>query len=73
MEISLTLSSMIAMFGAMYVLAIIPDANTFAVVGRSIGSGFTHAIVTTIGIVTGDLVFIILAFYGLSSIAESSL
>ena len=63
---------MIAMFGAMLALAIIPDASTVAVVARSIGSGFAHALVTTIGIILGDLVFIILAFYGLSSIAESS-
>jgi threonine/homoserine/homoserine lactone efflux protein len=72
MEISLTLSSTIAMFGAMLALAIIPDASTFAVVARSIGSGFVHALVTTIGIIVGDLIFIVLAFYGLSSIAESS-
>jgi threonine/homoserine/homoserine lactone efflux protein len=62
---------MIAMFAAMLALAIIPDASTFAVVGRSIGSGFAHALITTIGIVVGDLVLIILEFYGLPSIAES--
>jgi threonine/homoserine/homoserine lactone efflux protein len=73
MEISLTISNILAMFVAMLALAIIPDASTFAVVARSIGSGFTHALVTTIGIIVGDLVFIILAFYGLSAIAESSL
>ncbi len=64
-------SSMAAFFSAMIVLAIIPSPSVFAVVARSIASGFTHGLVTVIGIVIGDFVFIILAIYGLSAIAET--
>ncbi len=64
-------SSMAALFSAMIVLAIIPSPSVFAVVARSIASGFTHGLVTVIGIVIGDFVFIILAIYGLSAIAET--
>ena len=67
----MTASSIAALLSAMMVLAIIPDASAFAVVARSIASGFSHGLVTTIGIVVGDFFFIILAIYGLSIIAES--
>lgn len=71
MQISMTFSSIAALFGAMIVLATIPSPSVFAVVARSIASGFTHGLVTVIGIVLGDFVFIILAIYGLSAIAET--
>ena len=54
-------------------LAIIPDSSALAVVARSMASGFTHALVTIIGIVVGDFVFILFAIYGLWSLAESNL
>ena len=71
MESSIELSSMVALFGAMVVLAIVPDASVIAVVGRSMASGYTHGLVTVIGILVGDLVFLMLAIYGLSAIAET--
>ncbi len=71
MESSIELSSMVALFGAMMVLAIAPDASLVAVVGRSMASGYTHGLVTVIGILVGDLVFLMLAIYGLSAIAET--
>lgn len=67
----MTFSSIAALFVAMFVLAIIPGPSVFAVVARSISSGFIHGLVTVIGIVVGDYVFIILAVCGLWSIAET--
>ena len=67
----MTFSSIFTLFGTMAVLAILPSPSVFAVVARSIASGFTHGLITVIGIVTGDFVFIILAIYGLSAIAET--
>ncbi len=67
----MTFNSMTALFGAMFVLAIIPDASAFAVVARSVASGFLHGLVTTLGILVGDFIFILFAVYGLWSIAES--
>ena len=55
----------------MILLAMIPSPSVFAVVARSIASGFTHGLVTVMGIVVGDFVFILLAIYGLSAIAET--
>ncbi len=67
----MTLSSTAALFGAMFVLAILPGPSVFAVVARSIASGFTHGLVTVLGIVAGDLIFIIFVVCGLWSIAET--
>ena len=67
----MTLSSIAALFGTMIVLAMIPSPSVFAVVARSMASGFIHGLVTAMGIVVGDFIFIILAIYGLSAIAET--
>lgn len=66
----MTLNSIAALFGSMIVLAIIPSPSVCAVVARSIASGLIHGLFTTIGIVIGDFIFIILAIYGLSAIAD---
>jgi threonine/homoserine/homoserine lactone efflux protein len=67
----MTFTSIFALFGAMFALAIIPDTSAIAVVARSIGSGFTHGLATTVGIIIGDLVFIIFAVLGLWFLAET--
>ncbi|MGK7896233.1 MAG: LysE family translocator [Xenococcus sp. (in: cyanobacteria)] len=67
----MTLSNIAALFGTMMVLAMIPSPSVFAVVARSMASGFIHGFITVIGIVVGDFIFIILAIYGLSTIAET--
>ena len=66
----MTFSNIAALFGAMILLAMLPSPSVFAVVARSITSGFTHGLVTVMGIVVGDFVFILLAIYGLSAMAE---
>jgi len=70
MESSLTLGSITALFSSMIVLAFIPSVSTLVVSARSAASGFTHGVLVTIGIVAGDIIFIILAIYGLSVLAE---
>ena len=71
METSLTVHSIAALFGSMVVLASIPSVSVLAVSARSATSGFVHAAITALGIVVGDIIFIILAIYGLSVLAES--
>ena len=63
--------SILALFAAMLVLAIIPGPAVFAVVSRSIASGFSHGLFISLGIVAGDFVFILLAIYGLSAMAAT--
>jgi len=69
----MTLSNIVALFGAMFVLALIPSLSVFTVVARSITYGFTHGLMTAIGIVIGDIILIILAIYGLSAIAATTM
>ena len=66
----MTLVSILALAGAMFLLAATPGPGVFATVARSLASGFGHATVVVAGIVTGDLVFLLLAIYGLASFAE---
>lgn len=66
----MTALSLLTLAGAMFILAITPGPGVFATVARALASGFSHASVVVLGIVTGDLIFVLLALYGLSAIAE---
>ncbi|MBE9031990.1 LysE family translocator [filamentous cyanobacterium LEGE 11480] len=65
----MTVSSVLALFGAMVVLAALPSMSVLTVVSRSISAGLLHGAMTAIGIVLGDILFIVFAIYGLSAIA----
>lgn len=62
---------MVALFATMVVLAAVPSISVLAVSARSAAYGFTHGLFTTIGIVVGDIFFIVLAIYGLSLLATT--
>lgn len=67
----MTVNSMLALFGAMVALAIVPSLSVLVVITRSATLKFAHGLATVLGIVIADFVFIILAIYGLSAIAEN--
>lgn len=71
MQSSMTFSSIVALFSAMIILASIPSISVLAVTTRAATSGFIHGVFTTIGIVVGDIVFIMIAIWGLSLLAET--
>lgn len=54
----------------MFILAASPGPGVFATIARALASGFSSAAALVFGIVLGDIVFLILAIYGLSSLAE---
>jgi len=66
----MTLTSTLALFGAMVVLAIIPGPGVFAVVARTLAADFRQGFAITVGIVIGDFVFITLALVGLTALFE---
>jgi len=66
----MTLYDLFALAGAMFILAITPGPGAMATVARSLTSGFSHAAMVVAGIVCGDLIFLLFAIYGLSSIAD---
>lgn len=63
--------SMLALFGAMVVLAAVPGVSVMTVTARSVTSGFLYGAWTTMGIVAGDIVFILAAILGLAVLAEA--
>lgn len=71
METGLSLSSMVALFGAMAVLAAVPSVSVLAVSARAAAFGFIHGAFTAMGIVAGDIVFILLAIFGLALLVEA--
>lgn len=56
--------------GALSIFMATPGPGTFAVVARALGSGFRHAFAMSLGIVLGDLLFLLIAILGLSAIID---
>jgi threonine/homoserine/homoserine lactone efflux protein len=63
-------TNLVALAGATLVLAATPGPAVLACVSRAITSGFRRAALLTMGIILGDLVFLILAIYGLAALAK---
>lgn len=55
--------------GAIFIFMATPGPGTLAVVSRALGSGFIHAIFMSIGMVLGDIIFLLLTIFGLSALA----
>ncbi len=71
MELTLSITSALALFAAMAVLAAVPGASVLAVSARSIHSGFAHGALTAAGIVVGDIVFLLIAVFGLVLLVQT--
>jgi threonine/homoserine/homoserine lactone efflux protein len=70
MESSLTPANIAALTGIMVLGALVPSISVLAVSARSVALGFAHGVLTSVGIVVGDIVFILIAIYGLSILAD---
>lgn len=55
---------------AMFLLAITPGPGVFATISRALASGFYNASFVVVGIIVGDIIFLLLAIFGLSAIAS---
>lgn len=62
--------NILAFASAMFLLAITPGPGVFATISRALASGFTNASFVVLGIVLGDIFFLLLAIFGLSAIAS---
>lgn len=70
MESSLTLANIAALAGIMVLGALVPSVSVLVVSARSAALGFAQGVLTSVGIVVGDIVFILIAIYGLSVLAD---
>jgi len=71
MESSLSLTTMAALFAVMATLALVPGVSVLTVSTRSATYGFMHGVFATLGIAVVDIIFILIAIFGLSVLAES--
>ena len=67
----MSIFEIITLFGIMTALAALPSASVALVITRSATLGVANGVAVTAGIILGDLVFILLAIYGLSVVAET--
>jgi len=67
----MSLNEIITLFGIMLALAALPSASVALVVTRTIALGVSNGVAVTMGIILGDLVFILLAVFGLSIVAKT--
>ncbi|MCM1984537.1 LysE family translocator [Lyngbya confervoides] len=63
------MTNLLALFIAMAILSAIPSVSVLLVVAHASVAGFKQGLLTTLGIVVGDLCLISVAVYGLSAIA----
>ncbi|TFZ83512.1 LysE family translocator [Candidatus Macondimonas diazotrophica] len=70
MEITLHLSQLLAMFGAMVVLAAAPSVSVLTVMTQTTNFGFRLGAWLVLGVVTGDIVFIFLATFALTLLTD---
>jgi len=67
----MTITAALTLFASMVVLALLPGPGILVVVSRALSGGFRNGLATSVGIVAGDFVFIILSVFGLASLAQS--
>ncbi|RLA72284.1 MAG: LysE family translocator [Epsilonproteobacteria bacterium] len=66
----MTLLSAMALTGAMFLLAVSPGPGLFAVISRALANGFYHASVVVAGLILGDIIYLLMAIYGLNAVAS---
>jgi threonine/homoserine/homoserine lactone efflux protein len=66
----MTVLNLLTFGAAMFLLAASPGPGVFATIARALSNGFGHAAILVLGIVLGDIIFLLLAIFGLSSMAE---
>ncbi len=71
MAFSVSLGKLVALFGAMAMLAALPSVSVLAVTAKSASSGFTQGVLTALGIVVGDIIFILVAVFGLVLLVQT--
>ena len=68
---SLGLEGMAALFGAMALLAAVPSVSVLIVSARAASAGLGHGALAAAGIVAADILFILLALFGLALAADA--
>ena len=71
MELSLGAGSILALAVSMALLAALPSTSVVAVTAQSAAYGFRHGAAVSAGVVAGDLIYILLALFGLALLVDA--
>jgi threonine/homoserine/homoserine lactone efflux protein len=66
----MTLSDLIVLFLMLATMAALPSASVMLLVSRTLSSGAKHGVVVSFGIVLADLLYLLLAIFGLAVVAR---
>ena len=66
----MTTNELLAFTGALFLMVIVPGPGVLACVSRALGSGFRMAVFVALGIMVGDMFFLLMAICGLAAVAE---
>lgn len=64
------LESSLAFFAAIFIFGITPGPGVFAILGRALVSGASSCFFLALGMVVSDIIYLVLAYCGLSALAE---
>jgi threonine/homoserine/homoserine lactone efflux protein len=67
----MSLVSILSFAIAIFVLAVTPGPGVFAIISRSLASGFKTTLLMIAGCITGDIIFLLFAIMGMSVIAQT--
>lgn len=70
LELYTPIPALFALTLAMFVLALLPGPGLLIVVSRTLTNGIKGGVSATLGMVTGDLIFVLVTIYGLSMITN---
>ncbi|MGB5995758.1 MAG: LysE family translocator [Marinomonas sp.] len=65
----MTLQSAITFFIAIFIFSVTPGPGVFAIIGRSMMRGAKNSVALCVGMALSDIVYLIMACYGLAAIA----
>lgn len=66
----MTVFTLISLAVAVFLLAASPGPGVFAILARAVSTGFKPALLMIIGLVTGDIIYLACAVFGLSLVAQ---
>ena len=70
--LTLDLAGALALISAMLVLAALPRISVLAVTSRALAGGFRHGAAVSAGVVAGDLLFILIALFGVTLLLNAA-
>lgn len=66
----MTVAGLAALFLTLAALAAVPSVSVLTVVSRAATGGLTHGALAALGVVIGDVIYILIALFGLAALVE---